>query len=168
MIQVTVRKTNINRQVNEIYISFMKAVIVMRKGTRRQLELPDELVVASWPVLASDESDFEDESEDQRTKKSNKKLTSRQAAQVDTNVGAHNKRGTISKVIKTIRVVCGQSCVQRGGRWRKRLHLPSILWRVGPCSVQRCGQSESVSPTSSLLSRRSSSSQLSGSFRRRK
>ena len=56
----------------------------------------------SWPVLASDESDFEDKSEDQRTKKSNKKLT---PAQVDTNVGAHNKRGTISKVIKTIRVV---------------------------------------------------------------
>ena len=71
MSQVTARKTNINRQVNEIYISFMIAVIVMRKGTRRQLELPDKLVVASWPVLASDESDFEDESEDQRTKKSN-------------------------------------------------------------------------------------------------
>ena len=69
---------------------------------RRQLELPDELVVASWPVLASDESDFEDESEDQRTKKSNKKLTQ---VQVDTNVSAQNKRGTISKVIKTIRVV---------------------------------------------------------------
>ena len=52
MSQVTARKTNINHQVNEIYISFMKAVIMMRKGTRRQLELPDELVVASWPVLA--------------------------------------------------------------------------------------------------------------------
>ena len=107
------RKTNINRQVNEIYISFMKAVIVMRKGTRRQLELPDELVVASWPVLASDESDFEDESEDQRTKKSNKKLT---PAQVDTNVGAHNKRGTISKVIKTtIRVVVVRVASKEGG-----------------------------------------------------
>ena len=102
MSQVTARKTNINRQVNEIYISFMKAVIVMRRRTRRQLELPDKLDVASWHVLASDKSDFEDESEDQRTKKSNKKLT---PAQVDTNVGAHNKRGTISKVIKTIRVV---------------------------------------------------------------
>ena len=65
MSQVTTRKTNINRQVNEIYISFMKAVIVMRRRTRRQLELPDKLDVASWPVLASDESDFEDESEDQ-------------------------------------------------------------------------------------------------------
>ena len=118
MSQVNGTEDKYQYQVNEIYISFMKAVIVMRKGTRRQLELPDELVVASWPVLTSDESDFEDESEDQRTKKSNKKLT---PAQVDTNVGAHNKRGTISKVIKTIRVVvCGQSCVQRGGRWRKR------------------------------------------------
>ena len=113
MSQVTARKTNINRQVNEIYISFMKAVIVMRKGTRRQLELPDELVVASWPVLASDKSDFEDESEDQRTKKSNKKLT---LAQVDTNVGAHNKRGTISKVIKTtIRVFVVRVASKEGG-----------------------------------------------------
>ena len=30
---------------------------------RRRLELPDELDVASWSVLASDESDLEDESE---------------------------------------------------------------------------------------------------------
>ena len=57
MSQVTARKTNINHQVNEIYISFMKAVIVMRR-TRRRLELPDEVVGTSWPVLASDESDF--------------------------------------------------------------------------------------------------------------
>ena len=63
MSQVTTRKTNINRQVNEIYISFMKAVIVMRRRTRRRLELSDELDVASWSVLASDESDLEDESE---------------------------------------------------------------------------------------------------------
>ena len=63
MSQVTARKTNINRQVNEIYISFMKAVIVMRRRTRRRLRLPDELDVASWSVLASDESDLEDESE---------------------------------------------------------------------------------------------------------
>ena len=62
-------------------------------------------------MLASDESDFEDESEDQRTKKSNKKLT---PAQVDTNVGAHNKRGTISKVIKTIRVASKEE--EGGGR----------------------------------------------------
>ena len=75
MSQVTARKTNINHQVNEIYISFMKAVILMRRRTRRRLELPDELDVASWSVLASDESDLEDESEDQRNKNSNKKLT---------------------------------------------------------------------------------------------
>ena len=56
MSQVTAGKTNINRQVNEIYISFMKAVIVMRRRTMRRLELPDELDVASWSVLASDES----------------------------------------------------------------------------------------------------------------
>ena len=116
---------------------------------RRQLELPDE--------LASDESDFEDESEDQRTKKSNKKLT---PAQVDTNVGAHNKRGTISKVIKTIRVVVVRvASKEEEGGGRGDTSLPSILWRVGPCSVQLCGQSESVSPTSSLLSRWSSSCQ---------
>ena len=90
----------------------MKAVIVMRKGTRRQLELPDELVVASWPVLASDESDFEDESEDQRTKKSNKKLT---PAQVDTNFGAHNKQGTISKVIEKSRDVVVRVTSKEGG-----------------------------------------------------
>ena len=65
------------------------------------LELPDELDVASWSFLASDESDLEDESEDQRNKNSNKKLTQ---AQVDTIVGALNKRGTVSKVIETIRV----------------------------------------------------------------
>ena len=70
--------------------------------------------MASWPVLASNESDFEDESEDQRTKKSNKKLT---PAKVDTNVGAHNKRGTISKVIKTIRmVVVRVASKEDGGR----------------------------------------------------
>ena len=63
MSQVTARKTNMNHQVNEICMSFMKAVIVMRRRTRRRLELPDELDVASWSVLASDESDLEDESE---------------------------------------------------------------------------------------------------------
>ena len=52
-----------NHQVNEICMSFMKAVIVRRRRTRRRLELPDELDVASWSVLASDESDLEDESE---------------------------------------------------------------------------------------------------------
>ena len=67
MSQVTARKTNMNHQVNEICMSFMKAVIVMRRRTRRRL--PDELDVASWSVLASDESDLEDESEDQRNKK---------------------------------------------------------------------------------------------------
>ena len=72
----------------------VKAVIVMRRRTRRRLELPDELDVASWSVLASDESDLEDESEDQRNKNSNKKLTQ---AQVDTNVGALDKRGTFSQ-----------------------------------------------------------------------
>ena len=165
MSQVTARKTNINRQVNEIYISFMKAVIVMRKGTRRQLELPDELVVASWPVLASDESDFEDESEDQRTKKSNKKLT---PAQVDTNVGAHNKRGTISKVIKTIRVVVVRvpSKEEEGGG-RGDVTPPkyivdggamfsSTLWSVRMC-VATCLQ-----PALKTVLK------LSGSFRRRK
>ena len=101
MSQVTARKTNIDHQVNEICMSFMKAVIVMRRRTRRRLELPDELDVASWSVLASDESDLEDESEDQRNKNSNKKPTQ---AQVDTIVGALNKRGTVSKVIETIRV----------------------------------------------------------------
>ena len=101
MSQVTARKTNINHQVNEMCMSFMKAVIVMRRRTRRRLELPDKLDVASWSVLASDEIDLEDESEDQRNKNSNKKPTQ---AQVDTIVGALNKRGTVSKVIETIRV----------------------------------------------------------------
>ena len=68
--------------------------------------------MASWPVLASNESDFEDESEDPRIKKSNKKLT---PAQVDTNVGAHNKRGTISEVIETIRVVVVRVASKEGG-----------------------------------------------------
>jgi len=59
-------------------------------------ELPDKLDVAS------DESDFEDESED-KPKKSNKKLTQ---AQVDTIVDALNKQptmGTISDVIEAFR-----------------------------------------------------------------
>ena len=68
--------------------------------------------MASWPVLASNESDFEDESEDPRIKKYNKKLT---PAQVDTNVGAHNKRGTISEVIETIRVVVVRVASKEGG-----------------------------------------------------
>ena len=107
--QVTARKTNINRQVNEIHIHFMKAVIVMR----RRLELPDELDVASWSVLASDKIDLEDESEDQRNKNSNKKPTQ---AQVDTIVGALNKRGTISNVIETtIRVVVVRVASKEGG-----------------------------------------------------
>ena len=72
----------------------------MSKRTRRRLELPDKLDVASWPVLASNESDFEDESEDQRIKKSNKMLTQAQVI-----VGALIKRGTISKFIEMIRVV---------------------------------------------------------------
>ena len=75
----------------------------MRRRTRRRLELPDKLDVASWSVLASDEIDLEDESEDQRNKNSNKKPTPTQA-QVDTIFGALNKRGTVSKVIETIRV----------------------------------------------------------------
>jgi hypothetical protein len=75
-------------------------VIVTSKRTRRRFELPDELDVASWPVLASNESDFEDESEDQRIKKSNKMLTQAQVI-----VGALIKRGTISKFIEMIRVV---------------------------------------------------------------
>ena len=75
-------------------------MIVTSKRTRRRLELPDKLDVASWPVLASNESDFEDESEDQRIKKSNKMLTQAQVI-----VGALIKRGTISKFIEMIRVV---------------------------------------------------------------
>ena len=91
----------------------MKAVIVMRRRTRRRLELPDKLDVASWSVLASDEIDLEDESEDQRNKNSNKKPTQ---AQVDTIVGALNKRGTISKVIETtIRVVVVRVASKEGG-----------------------------------------------------
>ena len=92
----------------------MKAVIVMRRRTRRRLELPDELDVASWSVLASDESDLEDESEDQRNKNSNKKLTQ---AQVDTTIlGALNKWGTtISKVIETIRVIVVRVASKEGG-----------------------------------------------------
>ena len=113
MSQVTARKTNINHQVNEMCMSFMKAVIVMRRRTRRRLELPDKLDVASWSVLASDEIDLEDESEDQRNKNSNKKPTQ---AQVDTIVGALNKRGTISKVIETtIRVVVVRVASKEGG-----------------------------------------------------
>ena len=81
----------------------------MRRRTRRRLELPDELDGASWSVLASDEIDLEDESEDQRNKNSNKKPTQ---AQVDTIVGALNKRGTVSKVIETIRVASKEG----GGR----------------------------------------------------
>ena len=159
MSQVTTRKTNINRQVNEIYISFMKAVIVMRRRTRRQLELPDKLDVASWHVLASDKSDFEDESEDQRTKKSNKKLT---PAQVDTNVAAHNKRsGALSvklsrrsewlwsdlrpKRRKVEEEVTPPKYIVEGGAM-----FSSTLWSVRVCVA---------SPTSSLLSRWSSSCQ---------
>jgi len=56
--------------------------------------------VASWPVLASNKSDFEDESKDQRIKKSNKMLTQAQVI-----VSALIKRGTISKFIEMIRVV---------------------------------------------------------------
>ena len=133
MIQVTVRKTNINRQVNEICISFMKAVIVMRRRTRRRLELPDELDGASWSVLASDEIDLEDESEDQRNKNSNKKPTQ---AQVDTIVGALNKRGTVSKVIETIR----DASKEGGARGDTPKYIveggamfSSTLWSVRKC-----------------------------------
>ena len=105
-------------------------------------------------------------SEDQRNKNSNKKLTQ---AHVDTNVGALNKRGTISKVIKTtIRVFVVRVASKEGGGRGDTFQVYCWLLRLGPCSVQLCGQSESVSPTSSLLSRRSSSCQLSGSFRQRK
>ena len=93
-------------------MSFLKAVIVMRRRTRRGLELPDKLDVASWSVLASDEIDLEDESEDQQNKNSNKKLTQ---AQVDTIVGTLNKRGTVSKVIETIRVVVVRVASKEGG-----------------------------------------------------
>ena len=90
-------------------------MIVTSKRTRRRLELPDKLDVASWPVLASNESDFEDESEDQRVIKSNKKLTK---AQIDTIVGALIKRGTISKVTKMITavVVVRVASKENGGR----------------------------------------------------
>ena len=111
----------------------MKAVIVMRRRTRRRLELPDKLDVASWSVLASNEIDFEDESEDQRNKNSNKKPTQ---AQVDTIVGALNKRGTVSKVIETIRVASKEGgargdtpkYIVEGGAM-----FSSTLWSVRKC-----------------------------------